>query len=41
MMLVMFFSTSTTLLTNYLTVILKVDTTHTYSLSIFICFRDM
>ena len=31
MMLVMFFSTSTTLLTNYLTVILKVDTTHTYS----------
>ena len=40
MMLVMFFSTSTTLLTNYLTVILKVDTTHTYSL-IFICFRDM
>ena len=49
MMLVMFFSTSTTLLTNYLTVILKVDTTHTYSLYIyllpgyvvgaFICFR--
>ena len=31
---VMFFSTSTTLLTNYLTIILKVDTTHTYSLYI-------
>ena len=36
MMLVMFFSTSTTLLTNYLTVILKVDTTHTYSLYIYL-----
>lgn len=32
MMLVMFFSTSTTLLTSYLTSILKVDSTHTYSL---------
>ena len=36
MMLVMFFSTSTTLLTNYLTIILKVDTTHTYSLYIYL-----
>ena len=36
MMLVMFFSTSTTLLTNYLSVILKVDTTHTYSLYIYL-----
>ena len=36
MMLVMFFSTSTTLLTNYLSVILEVDTTHTYSLYIFL-----
>lgn len=36
MMLVMFFSTSTTLLTNYLSIILKVDSTHTYSLYIFL-----
>lgn len=36
MMIVMFFSTSTTLLTNYLSVILKVDTTHTYSLYIYL-----
>ncbi|GCB33893.1 MFS transporter [Bacteroides faecalis] len=36
MMLVMFFSTSTTLLTNYLSIILRVDTTHTYSLYIFL-----
>ncbi len=36
MMIVMFFSTSTTLLTNYLTNILRVDTTHTYSLYIFL-----
>lgn len=48
MMLVMFFSTSTTLLTNYMTSILKVDSTHTYllygyllpgyALGAFICF---
>ena len=36
MMLVMFFSTSTTLLTNYLSIILKVDSTHTYSLYIYL-----
>lgn len=36
MALVMFFSTSTTLLTNYLSIILKVDTTHTYSLYIYL-----
>lgn len=36
MMLVMFFSTSTTLMTNYLTSILQVDSTHTYSLYIFL-----
>lgn len=36
MMMVMFFSTSTTLLTNYLSVILKVDTTHTYSLYVYL-----
>ena len=34
--IVMFFSTSTTLLSNYLSVILKVDSTHTYSLYIFL-----
>ena len=34
MMLVMFFSTSTTLLTNYLSIILKVDSTHTFFFSI-------
>lgn len=36
MMLVMFFSTSTTLLTNYMTSILKVDSTHTYQLYIYL-----
>ena len=36
MMLVMFFSTSTTLLTNYLSSILRVDTTHLYSLYIYL-----
>lgn len=36
MALVMFFSTSTTLLTNYLSIILKVDTTHAYSLYIYL-----
>lgn len=36
MMLVMFFSTSTTLITNYLNSILKVDTTHLYSLYIYL-----
>lgn len=36
MMLVMFFSTSTTLLTNYMTTILKVDPTRTYSLYIYL-----
>lgn len=36
MMLVMFFSTSTTLLTNYMTTILKVDSTHAYSLYIYL-----
>lgn len=36
MMMVMFFSTSTTLLTNYMTTILQVDSTHTYSLYIFL-----
>ncbi|MDR0939688.1 MAG: MFS transporter [Mediterranea sp.] len=34
MMLAMFFSSSTTLITNYLTAILKVDATHTYTLYI-------
>ena len=32
MMIVMFFSTSTTLLTNYMTSILQVDATHSYTL---------
>lgn len=36
MMLIMFFSTSTTLLTNYMTSILKVDTTHSYVLYIWL-----
>ena len=36
MMLVMFFSTSTSLLTNYMTGILKIDSTHTYSLYIYL-----
>mgnify|MGYP002643249766 FL=1 len=36
MMLVMLFSTSTTLLTNYMTSILKVDSTHTYQLYIYL-----
>lgn len=36
MMIVMFFSTSTTLLTNYMTSILKVDATHTYTLYIYL-----
>lgn len=36
MMMVMFFSTSTVLLTNYLSSILKVDTTHTYSLYVWL-----
>lgn len=36
MMLVMFFSTSTTLLTNYMTSILKVNSTHTYQLYIYL-----
>ncbi len=36
MMLVMFFSTSTTLLSNYMTGILHVDNTHTYTLYIYL-----
>lgn len=36
MMMIMFFSTSTTLLTNYMASILKVDTTHSYSLYIWL-----
>ena len=36
MMLVMFFSTSTTLLTNFLTTILRVDSSHTYSLYVWL-----
>lgn len=36
MMLIMFFSTSTTLLTNYMTSILKVDSTHSYVLYIWL-----
>lgn len=36
MMLVMFFSTSTTLLTNYMTTILQVDATRTYTLYIYL-----
>lgn len=36
MMLVMFFSTSTSLLTSYMTSILQVDSTHTYSLYVFL-----
>ena len=36
MMLVMFFSTSTTLLTNYMTTILRVDATHTYTLYVYL-----
>lgn len=36
MMIVMFFSTSTTLLTNYMTSILQVDATHTYTLYIYL-----
>ena len=36
MMLVMFFSTSTTLLSNYMTNILHVDNTHTYTLYIYL-----
>lgn len=36
MMAVMFFSTSTTLLTNFLTTILRVDSTHTYKLYIWL-----
>lgn len=36
MMAVMFFSTSTTLLTNFLTTILHVDSTHTYALYIWL-----
>lgn len=40
MMLVMFFSTSTTLLTNYMTSILQVDSARTY-LYIYGCCRDM
>lgn len=34
MMMVMFFSTSTSLLTSYLTTILRVDNTHSYTLYI-------
>ena len=36
MMLVMFFSTSTTLMTNYMTSILRVDATHTYTLYVYL-----
>ena len=36
MMLIMFFSTSTSLLTSYLTTILKVDSTHSYTLYIWL-----
>ncbi len=36
MMIVMFFSTSTTLLTNYMTSILQVDATHTYTLYVYL-----
>lgn len=36
MMMVMFFSTSTSLITSYLTTILRVDTTHTYTLYIWL-----
>lgn len=32
MMMVMFFSTSTTLMTNYMSIVLRVDNTHTYTL---------
>lgn len=36
MMIVMFFSTSTTLMSNYLTTILQVDATHTYTLYVYL-----
>ncbi|MDR0961595.1 MAG: MFS transporter [Mediterranea sp.] len=36
MMIAMFFSTSTTLVSNYLNVVLHVDTTHTYSVYIYL-----